>query len=108
GVSTRARRRNGVCRRPARPVPAVDVCSRSAMALCHRRGTANSRARKLHRGRAGADQRGHLMKRWLPHPLLTILLLLAWLLLQRSMAPRSIVFGIVLALVLCQILDRLQ
>lgn len=48
------------------------------------------------------------MKRWLSHPLLTGLLLLAWLLLQQSLAPRSILFGLVLALMLCRILDRLQ
>lgn len=48
------------------------------------------------------------MKRWFAHPLLTGLLLLAWLLLQQSVAPRSIIFGTLLALLLCRILDRLQ
>lgn len=48
------------------------------------------------------------MKRWLPHPLMAGFLLLAWLLLQQSLAPGSIVVGSVLALVLTRVLDRLQ
>src|SRR5699024_8296305 len=57
-------------------------------------------------GRAGTG-RGHTMKRWLPHPLLAAMLLLAWLLLQQSLAPGSIVLGGVLAIVLCRLLARL-
>lgn len=48
------------------------------------------------------------MKRWLPHPLVAGFLLLAWLLLQQSLAPGTIVVGVVLALVLTRVLDRLQ
>lgn len=48
------------------------------------------------------------MKRWLPHPLLAGFLLLAWLLLQQSLAPATFLIGALLALGLSHLLDRLQ
>lgn len=48
------------------------------------------------------------MKRWLPHPLMAGLLLLAWLLLNQSLAPGTIALGAVLALGLSWMLDKLQ
>ncbi|HLQ86407.1 MAG TPA: Na+/H+ antiporter subunit E [Salinisphaeraceae bacterium] len=48
------------------------------------------------------------MRRWLAHPLLAGFLLLAWVLLQQSLAPGTIVLGLLLALVLCRVLERLQ
>lgn len=48
------------------------------------------------------------MKRWLPHPLMAGFLLLAWLLLQQSLAPGTIVVGLLLALVLTRVFARLQ
>jgi multicomponent K+:H+ antiporter subunit E len=38
------------------------------------------------------------MKRWLPHPLLTLCLVLTWLLLQQSLNPGQILLGIAAAL----------
>ena len=38
------------------------------------------------------------MKRWLPHPLMSAFLLLAWLLLQRSLAPGTLLAGVLVAL----------
>ena len=40
------------------------------------------------------------MTRWLPHPWFALWLLVAWLLLQQSLAAPTIVLGIVLALAL--------
>src|SRR5699024_9160240 len=52
---------------------------------------------------------GHItMRRWLTHPLLTLFLLLAWLLLQQSLALWNILFGLLLALVLSRVLNQLQ
>lgn len=48
------------------------------------------------------------MTRWLPRPLMAGLLLLAWLLLNQSLAPGTIVLGTVLALGLSWALDTLQ
>ena len=48
------------------------------------------------------------MKRWLPHPWFALWLLVAWLLLQQSLAASTIVLGIVLALVLSRALGRLD
>ncbi|MDN5863386.1 MAG: Na+/H+ antiporter subunit E [Salinisphaera sp.] len=48
------------------------------------------------------------MSRWLPHPLLTAFLLLAWLLLQQSLSPGTIVVGLLLALLLARVLDKLE
>ncbi|WP_424682139.1 Na+/H+ antiporter subunit E [Frateuria sp. YIM B11624] len=38
------------------------------------------------------------IRRWLPHPLMSAFLLLAWLLLQRSLAPGTLLAGVLLAL----------
>lgn len=38
------------------------------------------------------------MRRWLPHPWMAGFLLLAWLLLQQSLAPGTIILGVALAL----------
>lgn len=48
------------------------------------------------------------MRRWLAHPWLMLGLLAAWLLLQESLAPGTIVVGIVLALVLARLFDVLR
>lgn len=48
------------------------------------------------------------MKRWLPHPLLACLLLLTWVVLQQSLAPRTFIFGALLAIILCLVLERLH
>lgn len=48
------------------------------------------------------------MKRWLPHPWLALWLLVAWLLLQQSLAVPTIVLGIVLALGLSWALGKLN
>lgn len=48
------------------------------------------------------------MKRWLPHPLMAGFLLLAWLLLQQSLAPGTILLGVLLALVLAWVFGKLQ
>lgn len=48
------------------------------------------------------------MKRWLPHPLMAALLLLAWLLLQQSLTPGTILVGLILAVFLSRQWQRLQ
>lgn len=48
------------------------------------------------------------MKRWLPFPRLAALILIAWLLLNQSLAPGHILLGILLALLSTQLLVRLQ
>lgn len=48
------------------------------------------------------------MKRWLPHPLMSGFLLLVWLLLSHSVAPGTILVGVVLALGLVWAFDKLQ
>ncbi len=48
------------------------------------------------------------MTRWLPFPLVFVLLLAMWLLLNQTLAPGHIVFGSVLALCLCWILALLR
>lgn len=48
------------------------------------------------------------MTRWLPHPWFALWLLVAWLLLQQSLAASTIVLGIVLALVLSWALGKLH
>jgi multicomponent K+:H+ antiporter subunit E len=48
------------------------------------------------------------MKRWLPHPWFALWLLVAWLLLQQSLAVTTIVLGIVLALGLSWALGKLN
>ena len=48
------------------------------------------------------------MTRWLPHPWMALWLLVAWLLLQQSLAAPTIVLGIVLALALSWALGKLD
>jgi multicomponent K+:H+ antiporter subunit E len=48
------------------------------------------------------------MTRWLPHPWFALWLLVAWLLLQQSLAAPTIVLGIVLALALSWALGKLD
>jgi multicomponent K+:H+ antiporter subunit E len=48
------------------------------------------------------------MTRWLPHPWFALWLLVAWLLLQQSLALPTIVLGIVLALALSWALGKLD
>jgi multicomponent K+:H+ antiporter subunit E len=48
------------------------------------------------------------MLRWLPHPWFALWLLVAWLLLQQSLAAPTIVLGIVLALVVSWALGKLD
>jgi multicomponent K+:H+ antiporter subunit E len=48
------------------------------------------------------------MMRWLPHPWFALWLLVAWLLLQQSLAAPTIVLGIVLALVVSWALGKLD
>jgi multicomponent K+:H+ antiporter subunit E len=48
------------------------------------------------------------MTRWLPHPWIALWLLVAWLLLQQSLAASTVVLGIVLALVLSRAVGRLD
>lgn len=48
------------------------------------------------------------MKPWLPHPLMSGFLLLAWLLLQQSLAAGAVVIGIVLGVGLPLLFDRLE
>jgi multicomponent K+:H+ antiporter subunit E len=44
------------------------------------------------------DAKPSTLRRWLPHPLMSAFLLLAWLLLQRSLAPGTLLAGAVVAL----------
>jgi multicomponent K+:H+ antiporter subunit E len=48
------------------------------------------------------------MKRWLPHPLMAGLLLLAWLLLAQRVTVGTVVVGVVVALGLSWVFGRLQ
>jgi multicomponent K+:H+ antiporter subunit E len=48
------------------------------------------------------------MTRWLPHPWIALWLLVAWLLLQQSLAAPTVVLGIVLALALSRAVGRLD
>ncbi|HJR15152.1 MAG TPA: Na+/H+ antiporter subunit E [Rhodanobacteraceae bacterium] len=48
------------------------------------------------------------MTRWLPHPWFALCLLVAWLLLQQSLAAPTIVLGIVLSLALSWTLGKLD
>ncbi len=47
------------------------------------------------------------MRRWFPHPLMSAFLALAWLLLQRSVAPADVVTGLILGTGLALAFDRL-
>lgn len=48
------------------------------------------------------------MKRLLPHPLLALALVLAWLVLQQSLAPGNIVIGLLLGWLLSRLWARLE
>lgn len=48
------------------------------------------------------------MKRWLPYPTLSVLLLAIWLLLNQSLAAGQILLGALLALVIAKFLQRLD
>lgn len=48
------------------------------------------------------------MKRWLAHPLLIVMLLLAWLVLQQSLAVGTILIGLVIGLGLSRLWTRLD
>ncbi|HET7301157.1 MAG TPA: Na+/H+ antiporter subunit E [Oleiagrimonas sp.] len=48
------------------------------------------------------------MKRWLAHPLLIVMLLLAWLVLQQSLATGTILIGLVIGLGLSRLWTRLD
>lgn len=48
------------------------------------------------------------MKRWLPYPVLSALLLLIWLLFNRSVAPGTLVLGALAGMVLGKVLGLLQ
>ena len=49
-----------------------------------------------------------MIRRWLPYPILSILLLLIWLLFNQSLAPGTIVAGVVFALVLAKAFGLLR
>src|SRR5699024_923209 len=82
------------------------VCCR-ALGLSAGHRAANPCARALRR-RGSVGGGGGAMRRWLPHPLLAVMLLLAWLLLQQSLAPGTVVLGSLLALGLCLVLEQLE
>jgi multicomponent K+:H+ antiporter subunit E len=48
------------------------------------------------------------VKRWLPHPFLTAALWLAWLILQQSLAPGTLIIGAVLAWAIAKLWARLE
>ena len=48
------------------------------------------------------------MKRWIPHPLLALVLTAMWLLLNQSLAPGHILLGAAIALVACRGLAALR
>lgn len=48
------------------------------------------------------------MRRLVPHPLLALLLAAMWLMLQESLAPLDIAFGVVLGLLLSRVMDALE
>ena len=49
-----------------------------------------------------------MIRRWLPHPLLSALLMLIWLLLNQSLAPGTIVLGALLGVALGRVFGRLR
>ena len=49
-----------------------------------------------------------MIRRWLPYPLLSVLLWLIWLLLNQSMAPGAIAAGVVFSVVLAKVFDVLR
>src|SRR5690606_5084384 len=73
-------------------VHAVDGQWAGAWALLHRRGTG---ATASHAAKAGAIA----MSRWLPYPILSVLLLITWLLLNQSLSLAHILLGGMLSVV---------
>lgn len=49
-----------------------------------------------------------MIRRWLPYPLLSTLLLLIWLLFNQSVAPGTIAVGVVFAMVLAKVFGLLR
>ena len=49
-----------------------------------------------------------MIRRWLPHPLLSALLALIWLIFNQSVSPGTVLLGIVLGIVLGRMLDLLD
>lgn len=48
------------------------------------------------------------MKRWLPHPWMASVLVVAWLLLAGRMTPGTLLVGVLLAVALARLFDRLE
>lgn len=49
-----------------------------------------------------------MIRRWFPHPVLSALLLLIWLLLKQSLAPGTILLGALLGIALARMYDLLR
>lgn len=49
-----------------------------------------------------------MIRRWLPHPLLSVLLALIWLIFNQSVSPGTVLLGIVFGIVLGRMLDLLD
>ncbi|THD08155.1 Na+/H+ antiporter subunit E [Rhodanobacter lindaniclasticus] len=49
-----------------------------------------------------------MIRRWLPHPLLSALLALIWLVLNQSVSPGTVLLGVVFGVVLGRMLDLLD
>ncbi|CAM5421252.1 Na+/H+ antiporter subunit E OS=Rhodanobacter lindaniclasticus OX=75310 GN=B1991_06525 PE=3 SV=1 [Rhodanobacter lindaniclasticus] len=49
-----------------------------------------------------------MIRRWLPHPLLSALLALLWLIFNQSVAPGTVLLGVVFGLVLGRMFDLLD
>lgn len=49
-----------------------------------------------------------MIRRWLPHPLLSALLALIWLLFNQSVAPGTLLLGVVFGIVLARVYDLLR
>ncbi|HQW75890.1 MAG: Na+/H+ antiporter subunit E [Xanthomonadales bacterium] len=49
-----------------------------------------------------------MIRRWFPHPVLSVLLLLIWLLLKQSLAPGTILLGALLGIALARMYDLLR
>lgn len=49
-----------------------------------------------------------MIRRWLPYPILSALLLAVWLLLQQSVAPGTILLGALLGVALAKVFGRLR
>src|SRR5699024_12120007 len=65
-------------------------------------------AQPLYPGRVASSDGGTAMKRRLAHPLLVVMLLLAWLMLQQSIAIGTILIGLIIAWGLSRLWIRLD